>query len=167
MSQRNLLNKYIIDTSAIFDFWLTEPRTVRPYHVKIHKFRSIWDHISSLVENGTLLVPHCVVNEVVWADQELLDWVKKHKHFFIGHNDCLAELSKIINAFKGYSMKRVNKLTDAYVVSLGMNKGLIVITSEKFCTGTPSQINPQIPNVCDYFSVKWQNLPEFFEAEGL
>jgi hypothetical protein len=167
MNQASLIGKYVIDASAIFDFWLVTGGVTRPYHVKVNKFRSIWDHITLLVENGTILVPDTVATEVVVADPELLEWVDSHKKGFVDSDSYQIELSRVVNDFQSYTLNRLNKLNDAKLISIAMGENLAVITSEHIITGTPSPMNPKIPNVCDHFSIKWVNLPEFFAAEGL
>ncbi len=167
MAQASLISKYLIDASSIFDFWLVTGGVTRPYHVKVLRFRAIWEHICSLIDNGTILVPETISEEVVIADKELLDWVESHKKSFLSSDPYQSELKQILNSFPSYSLKRVNKLNDARIISIAMGSGLTVITSEHKNFGTLSQFNPKLPNVCDKFKVKWTNLPEFFAAEGL
>ncbi len=164
MNQPNLFQRYCIDACAILDFWDSQSRT-RPYHVKVKTFRGIWNHISKGVEDGSIVVPKIVANEITTEVDELKNWLKNHKKVFISYSDCLIELSKIIKAYPIYSTNR-GSLADAVVVAIAMTNNLTVITSEYFSI-QPNKIKPKIPNVCDDFSVRWMNLPEFFEAEGL
>mgnify|MGYP001562324466 CR=1 FL=1 len=167
MAQASLISKYLIDASSIFDFWLVTSGVTRPYHIKVLKFRAIWDHICSLIDNGTILVPETVSEEIVIADPELLKWVESHKKSLVSSDPFQSELKQILNSFPSYALKRVNKLNDARIISIAMGMGLTVITSEHKNFGTLSQLNPKLPNVCDKFNVKWTNLPEFFATEGL
>src|SRR3972149_6849036 len=116
MSQISWLNKYLIDASAIFDFWLIQNRITRPYHVKVHKFRAIWEHITSLVESGAVLVPQVIADEISFADSELLTWIDSHKNLFVDYDDCIEELKRIVIDYPSYSRKRLNKLNDAILI---------------------------------------------------
>ena len=79
MNQSNLFQEYCIDTCAILDFWDTQIRT-RPYHVKVKTFRIIWDHISSKVGSGSIVVPKIVADEIktIPNNDELKEWLDKN-----------------------------------------------------------------------------------------
>jgi len=164
MNQPNLFQQYCIDACAILDFWDAQIRT-RPYHVKVEAFRRIWNHVSSKVESGSIVVPKIVASEITTQNDELKEWLDSHKKTFLSHNHCIGELQKIVNAYSIYTTNK-GSLADAVVVAIAMSNNLIVVTSEVH-SSQHSKIKPKIPNVCDDFSVKWMNLPEFFEAESL
>lgn len=167
MSQSNLFQKYCIDACAILDFWDTQPKT-RPYHVKVKTFRSIWDHISSKVEDGSIVIPKVIADEISSDEdefKELKEWIDHHKKILINHSHCIAELQKIVTKYPIYTTNK-GSLPDAIVVAIAMSSNLTVITSENFST-QHSPFKPKIPNVCNDFSVKWIHLPEFFKEEGL
>lgn len=166
MNQSNLFQEYCIDTCAILDFWDTQIRT-RPYHVKVKTFRIIWNHISSKVASGSIVVPKIVADEIktIPNNNELKEWLDKNKNIFVDHNSCIGELQKIVNKYPIYTTNK-GSLEDAIVIAIAMGNNLTVVTSEIFVK-QHSAINPKIPNVCEDFSIKWMNLPEFFEAEGL
>ncbi len=166
MIQTNFFQKYCIDACAILDFWDTQTRT-RPYHVKVKSFRAIWEYISSKVDDGTIVVPKIVAEEIksIPGNDELKNWLDRNKGKFIGHSTYLGELQKIVQKYPIYTKDR-GSLEDALVIAISMGNNLTVITSEVLVK-QHSPIKPKIPNVCEDFSVKWMNLPEFFEAEGL
>lgn len=167
MSQSNLFQKYCFDACAILDFWDVRPKT-RPYHVKVKSFRTIWEHISSEVEKGTIIIPKIVAEEVKSEDAELKefnDWLEYHKKAFVDHNHCILELQKIVSKYPIYTSNK-GSLVDAIVVAIAMSCSITVITSENYST-PHNPVKPKIPNVCEDFSVKWLHLPEFFKEEGL
>jgi len=166
MNQSNLFQEYCIDACAILDFWDTQIRT-RPYHVKVKTFRRIWDHISSKVNSGSIIIPKIVAGEIeaITNNSELKEWLNKNKKIFVDHNPYVGELEKIVNKYPIYTTNK-GSLEDAIVIAIAMSNNLTVVTSEIYVK-EHSAIKPKIPNVCEDFFVKWMNLPEFFEAEGL
>jgi len=166
MNQPNLFQKYCIDACAILDFWEIQNKT-RPYHVKVKSFRVIWDYISKEIEEGSIILPKIVADEVklVTDNPELKEWLKKHEKRFCDHDDSTEELQKIVSKYNIYT-KIKGSLADAVLIAIAKTRGLTVITQEIYVKNQ-SMVSPKIPNVCEEFSVKWMNLPEFFEAEGL
>lgn len=167
MSQSNLFQKYCIDACAILDFWDTNPKT-RPYHVKVKSFRTIWNYIASKVENGSIVIPKIVADEIISGNddiQELREWLTKHKKIFVEHDFCVAELQIIVNKYQIYTTQK-GSFTDAVVIAIGLSSNLVVITSENYSL-QHNPVKPKIPNLCDDFGVKWMHLPEFFKEEGL
>jgi len=169
MNQTNLFQKYCIDTSAILDFWDTQDRT-RPYHVKVKTFRTIWNHVSSEIDTGVIIVPKIVAEEAktiaeITHNTELEVWIEDHKSVFLYHDQCLDELKRIITKYTIYQGQR-GSLADAIVVATGMKNNITVITSESHVQ-QHSLVKPKIPNVCEDLGVNWIQLPEFFESEGL
>ena len=164
MNQSNLFQEYCIDACAILDFWDTQIRT-RPYHVKVKTFRTMWEYVSSKVESGSIVVPKIVADEITTNNDELKEWLDSHKKIFVDYNRCIRELERIVNKYEVYTTNK-GSLADAVVVAIAMSNNLTVVTSEVY-SKQPSEIKPKIPNVCEDFSIKWVNLPEFFEAQGL
>lgn len=163
MGQLSLTQEYSIDACAILDFW--RPKSP-PYDVKVRKFRSLWDYISKKIEDSTIVLPKMVADEVKTQNKELSEWIKAHKKFFVGYGDCVDKLSQIVNKYDIYTKSGKASFPDAILVAVSMGRNLTVITSERYVS-THSLVNPQIPNICEEFSVKWMNLPGFFEAERL
>ena len=164
MSQKGLYEEYCIDTCSILDFWRVERAKVGVYHIKVKSFRILWDHLAAAVENGKILLPECVAKEITIADDELLKWLSAHGGLFV-NDDCFNELKQIVDVYDIYTKDR-SSLSDALVIATAKHRGLTVITSENHVQNH-SKFNPRIPNVCDEFSVKWLNLPDFFAKEGL
>lgn len=164
MSQNGLFTSYVIDTCAILDFWGVEPFKIRPYHVKVRSFRTMWDHISHEIEEGRILVHKSVGDEIQSYDPELIDWLNTHKKYFVS-DGCQEQLSLIVNEFEIYT-KEQGSLTDAIVIATAMARGITVITSENH-TDNIKLSAPKIPNVCDRFDIKWLHLPEYFVEQGL
>jgi len=166
MNQSNLFQEYCIDACAILDFWDIQERT-RPYHVKVKSFRVIWEYIASKVAGGEIIVPKIVADEVdaVSSNEELKLWLKSNRKRFVDYNRSIPALQKIVNKYTIYTTNK-GSMADAVVVAIAMSSNLKVITSE-ILVSQHSPVKPKIPNVCNDFSVKWMNLPEFFEAEGL
>jgi len=167
MGQTSLINKYVIDTSAILDFWAVETGVAPTYDITVNKFRDLWNHIASLIKNDVVLVPKVVEKEIIFADPELKKWVNENKKRFISYKTCLPELAQIIRKYPAYTQKRLHKFNDAKIISIALNKSLAVITSEKNKKQTPSHNNPKIPEVCENFKVECFRLPEFFKEEKL
>lgn len=163
MTQINFIRKYIIDTSSVLDFWKDKNSK---YTVNVKKFREIWDHMSNLVENGTILIPDILIEETELVNQDLTKWIDAHKSSFIKVDDYLPNLEKVVKEFNAYTSGRPHALNDAKLISIAMGEKVIVITSENRAEHH-SYLHPKIPNVCDHFSVKCLNLPEFFTVEGI
>lgn len=166
MSQSTLFQKYCLDACGILDFWEESPKT-RPYHVKVKSFRVIWERISAMVSEGSIVIPRAVADEVglVTKSSELQEWIEENKPRFVPTAEIADELGKIVNKHQIYTTNK-GSFGDAVLMATALNRGLTIITSE-ILVSTPSLVNPKIPNVCNEFGIKWMHLPEFFEAEGL
>jgi hypothetical protein len=167
MNQSKLFQQYCIDACAILDFWDNTQSRTRPYHVKVKTFRVIWEHISSKIKLGAIIVPKAIAIEIgnVTDNEELKIWLKQNNKLFIDHSLYLKELAEIVNRYPIYTTHR-SSIGDAILIAIAKANKLTVITSETY-SKQHSPIRPKIPNVCEDFSVKWVNLPEFFEGEGL
>lgn len=159
-----LTPKYVIDTNVVLDFWGSIPGHTRNYDVDVKAFRTLWDFIAAKIVSGEILLPTMVAKELSFTvKEELQEWLKENESIFVAHDDCLSELTEIINNFENYT-KSKSQLTDAIVIAVAKKKNIIVITSERKKT-TVSIKNPYIPNVCESVGVKSLKIAEFLIEE--
>lgn len=157
--------KYCIDACAILDFWGSVDYP-RPYDVEVKEFRKLWDHIASQIDEGFIILPYPIYEQVaVTTKPELKQWLDARKALFPDYEDAGDELAEIVNKFDIYTTTKAS-LEDAILVAVAKKKGIEVITSERKSNPTSYQ-NPKIPNVCEEIDVKWKSLPDYFKVAGL
>lgn len=156
--------KYVIDTNVVLDFWGSIPGQIRNYDVDVKAFRQIWDHIAIMIINGEILMPKAVAAELhLTVKPELKQWLEENENKFLEHDDCLEELTLIVDNFDNYT-KSKSQLADAIVIAMALKNELTVITSERKKINV-SLKNPYIPNVCDKVGAKSIKIAEFLIVE--
>ncbi len=146
---------YCLDTTVLIESW------VRLYPPDI--FPSFWDRLDELIRDGTALAPQEVLEEISRQQDELLQWVKSRQQMFIEVDDAQqARTTEIVDAFSGWVVSgRTRNLADPFVVALAIVRGLTVVTEEK-----PRKNKPNIPNVCDHFSVECIDVVGLIRAQS-
>lgn len=156
---------YCIDTSALID--------LKPYYPDV--FPSLWKNIEQFISQGRLIAPCEVLYELEKygdKDDELLKWAKKHKKMFKGlDNEQINQMRDIVRNFRNFV--DINKTTpeaDPFVIALAISEGCTVVTSEQPAKLVANLVvnpsaRPKIPDVCEFYKVKWLPLSEFFREQ--
>jgi len=160
---------YCIDTSALIDLDRIYSREVFP---------SLWEnHIVDMVEQGRLIAPHEVREELERKDDELWNWIKDNcKSIFIKDNpvviNSVVDLQSIIKGWINPENPQKN-MADPFVVALALEahkifpglqeRQTIVITHEEF---TGNLEKKRLPDICKYLGLKTCRLIKLFKNEG-
>jgi hypothetical protein len=151
--QLRLREGYCIDTSALID--------LHTNHYPPDIFPGLWKDLEFLVDQGLLIAPDEVFQEIRVKDDELAKWGKSNKKMFIPlDSDQIWEVSAILEKFPGL-VDRNKTIPDAdpFLIALAKCRAWTVVTSER---PSNSSVRPKIPNVCKSLNVRWIKLLEFF-----
>ena len=150
--------KYCIDTSCIIHAWR------RAYPPK--NFKSFWEKIMMLIEEGSIIASEEVINELKRKDDEIHKWIATLPEHFCHEID--DEQQRLL----GYIMGRHPRLVDTakgrsegdpFVISLAMrfDPPLIVVTEEHH----GKKDSPKIPDVCRIEGLTCIKLVELIQRE--
>ena len=157
-------NYYVIDSSSLIDLNHTNP---------IDVFPTVWKKLEGLIDNGTLLSPKEVFNEIRQGDDQLTQWVKKQKKMFVNPTPRQIEIVKDILEKYPAIVKENNKYdADPWIIALAVELSTskqktvfpvkrLVVTEERL---RGSQI--KIPFVCQQYKIEAINVVEMFRQEG-
>lgn len=137
---------YCIDTSALIDGWLRwYPKDVFP---------SLWENIEGLVEEGEIIAPDEVLNELEKKEDSLAKWaVDKKQMFYVLDEDLQKLANKVLKSFpRLVDASSSVPEADPFVIALAMKTKGTVVTGEK-PTGKLDS-NPHIPDVCGHYGIK-------------
>lgn len=151
--------KYCFDTSAFINGWRL--------HYKPQTFAALRDHIGTLMENRSVVVPEEVEKEIGAGTDDLVIWFKPHRKCVLPiSEDQLAIVSEIVNKYPLVSQYKKPKpySADPFVVAVAKLEGRVVVTYEK---ENKSSQNPNIPDLCKEHRVECCDLASFFEKEGI
>ena len=159
-----VIKTYCIDTSALVDMKLLYPKDIFP---------SLWKNFESFIDNGRLISPQQVFEELKKRDDELLEWVTIHKIMFreLDTRQC-EKVRDILTRFpKLIDPQKITPDADPFVIALAMcpelylwgKESRIVISSEKL-GGRGAR--PKIPDVCNAYGITYMSLTEFFRKEN-
>jgi predicted nucleic acid-binding protein len=143
---------YCIDTSVLIELKIRYPRNTFP---------SLWEKIGKLIEQGRIIAPRAVFDELVQYEDrndELFKWVKRFKKMFKDLDSSqLQEVKKILIDHPDLVDKdKQTEDADPFIIALAIIEGCSVITQE-------SQIKVnRIPYVCRKYKIKCISLVEFF-----
>jgi hypothetical protein len=158
---------YCADTSALFD--LKE-------HWQMAVFPSLWTRIDVLIEEGRLLAPHAVLEEIRRGDDELVAWANERAMMFrpvtaavLGKaKEVLARFPELVDPLKQHED------ADPYVVAqalldvqqdqaslFGRRTTCAVLTQEHRRIG-----RIRIPHACGGFGIECFDFRELFRREG-
>lgn len=149
---------YIIDASALID-------ANHNYNMQKSIFAPIWNKISEMFENQTLLSSIEIFDEV--RDTELKQWLKSYKKCFLplteeiqrNASEILKDFPRMINVNKG--QKAGSSSGDPFLVATAMSiTDSIIVTNEK-----PGGFgSSKMPNVCRSYDIDYINLLEFIDS---
>jgi hypothetical protein len=120
-----------------------------------------WSWLAGEFESGRVVSTRSVYVEIVAGKDELAQWVKGRKHYFLVPDRATQQnYSQIANyVTTNYESPQVSHFlsgADPWVIACGLTDGLIVVTHEQ--RAGPGARVIKIPNICDEFDVKWTDL---------
>jgi hypothetical protein len=132
-----------------------------PYSFEI--CQSFWDHLDTLFREEMICSTLSVYKELLDYKDELAEWAKDRKEFFIEPDREIQNQYSIIvdsiNQNLKYSSAQKSLFlsnADPWVIAHAKTRGLIVVTSESKVSEESKKI--KIPNICTHFDTKYCNL---------
>ena len=157
-------NHYVIDSCSLIDLNKYSP---------IDVFPSLWEKLSSLINQGFLVAPKEVFKEITERDDELAKWAKRQARLFIEPTENHVKIVREILE-KHNSMVDADRKNDAdsWVVALAVDLKnspqrqiipvkIVVVTEEKI---KGNQI--KIPLVCQEYDIEAINIMKMIRTEG-
>lgn len=131
---------YCIDTSALIAAWSE--------HYPIEHFPALWEKVDELVDGGQLIAPVEVLHETKRRSDELHGWLGQRKKMFIDIDEGMqVRQMAIMGAYpRLIDQRRSHFAADPWVISLALERGLLLVTQER-ATGNANR--PHIPDVCN------------------
>lgn len=153
---------YVIDTSV----WLNL-RTILA-------IPGMWARLDRLMDEGRIIIPREVVDEVGLHGDPLDQWVHDHKEAHYATEDVWDEASRIANAYPDLVDRRKKIDADAFVVATAVIENadratrmfegeVIVVSNER--SKLPSKVS--IRDASNFEGIRCLNLTEWFEEEGI
>lgn len=124
---------------------------------------AFWDFLDRQIELQTIISTKNVFDELSTWDDELSDWIKDREDsgFFLPIDDKetqeeFIKISNYVVSF-GYTSDAVSTfldVADPWIIAKAKTLEAILICHEK---SSPQAKKIKIPNVCDYFGVKYES----------
>jgi Domain of unknown function (DUF4411) len=148
---------WCFDTSAFIEPW------VRLYPPDV--FPLVWEKLQYLSENGTIVAPIDVLNELEKQKDDLYVWAKRTPQMFIEPDrDVMEVFTAIVNDHPNFMKVDSTKSgADPFVIALAESKEFTVVTYETFAKQNAA---PKIPNVCSARNVRCAQLVDVLREEG-
>lgn len=148
---------YCVDTSSLIAAWQER--------YPIENFPKFWDRIDGLVEDGRLISPIEVFNEIKKRSDELHGWLKIRKGAIFREldDDVQIEVANILQRFpRLVADKKLRTSADPFVIALARITGHQLVTEEK---PTGSLNRPNIPDVCAQLSFSTMGILQVIQRE--
>lgn len=153
---------YVIDTSVWLDL-----RTIMA-------IPGMWTRLDRLMDEGRIVIPREVVDEVGLHGDPLDKWVHDHKESHVATEDVWDEASRIANAYPDLVDPRKKFDADAFVVATAvvekaeragkMFEGEVIVVSNER-SKLPSKVS--IRDASNIEGFECLNLTEWFELEDV
>jgi hypothetical protein len=148
---------YVFDTSAFIEAW------VRSYPPDT--FKALWEHMSQLADDGRIIAPEEVLDELKAQDDDLHAWVRDRGDTIIVPTSraLMLEARAILAEHPRLAMSGTGRSpADPFVIGLAGMRGCPVVTQE--LGGTASK--PRIPYVCEQRNIACMTFLQVIRAEG-
>jgi len=153
--------EYAVDTSGLIHGWNKYPPKI---------FESLWKNIEEMINDGKIIAPEEVKNELGVGGDDLFDWCKNFPDFFL-KIEADVQMS-VTNLLKNPEHRKLLNLktpsiycADVWVIATAQTKNLIVIHEENLLT-SPSPYKNKIPNVCNDLKISHLSFLEFVEVQN-
>lgn len=152
--------EYVVDTSALIEGWQKYPSDV---------FASLWVNIGEMINDGKIVAPEEVKNELSVGGDDLFDWCKNFPDFFL-KIEADVQMS-VTNLLKNPEHQKLLNLktpsiynADVWVIGTAQTKKLTIIHEEKLLT-SPSPYRNKIPNVCNDLNISHLSFLDFIKQQ--
>ena len=150
---------YSIDTSGFLDGWK------RRYPPDV--FPVIWDNLTDLIENGSLIATDEVLNELKAGDDDIYTWASAREKMFLPLDaDIQQAVIKVLTRHSSWvPPDRSRNMADPFVIAVAMVKGCTVVSAETLST-SPLPERVRIPNVCNTFGIRHIEFLDLMREQG-
>lgn len=148
---------YCVDTSSLIAAWQER--------YPIENFPKFWDRMDGLIEDGRLISPIEVFNEIKKRSDELHGWCKSRKDAMFREldDDVQIEVANVLQRFpRLVADKKLRTSADPFVIALARVTGHQLVTEEK---PTGSLSRPNIPDVCAQLSLSTIGILQVIQRE--
>ncbi len=158
--------RYCVDTSALIDLNYLYPRSV---------FATLWRSLERLVEEGRLIAPSDVLEELKRGDDDLTEWAKKQRRMFRTQDaKLLREVSAILKVVPDLAdATRTRPVhADPFVVALAQiehqhaQTELLLAGCTVVCHEGRRGQRLRIPDACDRLGIECIRFQALFKREG-
>jgi hypothetical protein len=142
---------FVFDTSAYVNGWR--------YHYPPETFPGVWEFIEAAMDDGRVLSPRAVYNELGDKDDDVFAWAKPRRPCFIEPTEDVQKRSGEILAM--LPKPGVRDGADPWVVAEGEFRELVVVTYEGTTFGgVPTRRwHRSMPGICQQVGVPCITLP--------
>lgn len=155
--------KYLLDSNVFIQ------AKNGPYSFEIAP--GFWKWLESLSIEQSFLTIKEVRNELIEYDDELKDWIASFplSHFIEEDLTIQSNMRVITNyvvtnsAFKPHHKNDFLAKADPWLIATALTRDYVVVTQEK--KAGPNTTKVKIPNVCDYFGVKYIDVFELMKIK--
>jgi len=127
-------------------------------------FPTFWEYFDSAIDNGHIIAPMIVLEELKAQDDEIYEWARGHNDLFVPLDaDLQITQAEIVNQFQRLTMPvKGRSLADPWVIALAVLRQCPVVSMEK--PGSDSR--PKIPDVCRHLGVGHISVVDLIRAMG-
>ena len=150
------MNAYVLDTSALIGAWI---RSYPP-----ENFPNFWENLDSIAQQGRVLVPEEVLNELRVKQDALLNWVKEREDWLLVRTTrpVMLKTRSVMSRYPSLTKISGGRGTaDPFVIATAWELGASVVTEER----GGSAKKPKIPYVCTALNIKCLSVLELIRAE--
>lgn len=143
---------FVLDTSAYLNGWHD--------HYPPETFPSVWSLIEEALDDGRIVGPREVCNELTRKDDVVAAWAKERATRFI---DPIADVQREAGPiYQAFPNPGIRDGADPWVIAEARVKGLTVVTYEgRTFAGVPTKNwHRSMPGICQHHSVPCITLPE-------
>jgi len=149
---------FVFDTSAFINGW----RDHYPYET----FPSVWDLISTALDDGRVIAAREVFRELVKKDDEVAAWAKQREARFVDPSPGVQKLAGELQI--RFPKPNVRNIADPFVLAEAEIRGFTVVTYEgRSFVGPTKNWAKSMPGICQELNLTCKTLPEALGPLGL
>jgi Domain of unknown function (DUF4411) len=147
----------VFDTSAYINSWRD--------HYEPATFPSVWELIAAAINDGRIISPREVFNELVKKDDEVAAWAKEREGLFIEPSAEVQLLAGQIYA--QLPNPGIRDAADPFVIAEAQIRAMTVVTYEGRNYGGPTKNwDKRMPGICQQLGVACCTVPQALKTLG-
>lgn len=157
--------RYLLDSNTFIQAHKT--------YYKMNFCSAYWDWMDGQFEKAKLSSIEFVQKEILRMNDELSNWVKDRKQFFLSQSDhpTQAAFSAVANQVMSYgdhfipgAQQEFLQCADPWLIAkaLGMSEDVTIVTHETFDAKIKKKV--KLPNICKDFNVSYINTYQLLET---